>query len=130
VPPWDALPRGADLFNRGLHFEAHEVWEELWLELEDQPRLFVQGLIQVAAAGHKAFVQHQPRGCVKLLTSALEKLEAAPDGFLGIETQDFLLEVRRMLVEAERWKAGEIAGLHRTLMPKVVLLRPPPGATK
>ena len=76
APPWEALARGADLFNRGLHWEAHEAWEELWLALDDEPRLFVQGLIQVAAAGHKAFVQRQPRGCVKLLTTALDKLVA------------------------------------------------------
>src|SRR6266480_1389041 len=30
APPWEALARGADLFNRGLHWEAHEAWEELW----------------------------------------------------------------------------------------------------
>ena len=125
VPPWKALARGADLFNRGLHWEAHEAWEELWLELEDEPKLFVQGLIQVAAAGHKAFVQHQSRGCVKLLTSALEKLESAPADFLGIETGSFLAAVRRMLVEAERWNDGQIAGLHRTLMPRVVVVGPP-----
>jgi uncharacterized protein len=125
APPWNALARGADLFNRGLHWEAHEAWEELWLELENQPRLFVQGLIQVAAAGHKAFVQHQPRGCVKLLTSALEKLESTPSDFLGIETRSFLVALRRMLAEAERWKVGEIDGLHRTLMPRVVLIGPP-----
>jgi len=85
----------------------------------------VQGLIQLAAAGHKAFVQHQPRGCVKLLTSALGKLEAAPPDFLGIETRSFLRAVRRMLAEAKRWNDGEIAGLHRTLMPRVVLIGPP-----
>jgi uncharacterized protein len=124
-PPWEALGRGAELFNAGEHFEAHEAWEELWLVLEDEQKLFVQGLIQAAAAGHKAFVQHQPSGCVKLLTSALEKLESTPSDFLGIETRSFLVALRRMLVEAERWKVGEIDGLHRTLMPRVVLIGPP-----
>jgi uncharacterized protein len=121
-PPWDALARGADLFNRGLYWEAHEAWEELWLELEDQPKLFIQGLIQMAAAGHKAFVQDQPRGCVKLLGTALEKLETAPPDFLGVETQRLLPALRRMLAEAERWQSGETTGLHKTLMPRVVLL--------
>jgi len=130
APPWEALARGADLFNRGLHWEAHEAWEELWLALDDEPRLFVQGLIQVAAAGHKAFVQRQPRGCVKLLTTALDKLEAAPPDFLGVETRGFLGALRRMLTEAERWRAGEVTDLHRSLMPPVVLLRPPPPAQK
>jgi len=121
-PPWDALARGADLFNRALYWEAHEAWEELWLELEDAPKLFVQGLIQVAAAGHKAFAQNQPRGCVKLLRTALEKLEPAPPDFLGVQTDPLLPALRRMLSEAERWQAGEITALHPAIMPRVVLL--------
>jgi len=125
-PPWHALARGAELFNQGQYYEAHEVWEELWLTLEDEPRLFVQGLIQVAAAGHKAFAQNQPGGCVKLLTTALEKLEPAPPDFLGVETGRFIPALRAMLAEARRWLAGEVGGLHRALMPPVVLLRAPP----
>lgn len=110
-PPWDALPRGAELFNRGQYWEAHEAWEELWLALSDQPREFVQGLIQVAAAGHKAFAQRQPRGCVKLLRSGLAKLEGKPADFLGVETGRFLADVRRTLVDAEAWLAGSLPGL-------------------
>src|SRR5881394_988812 len=98
----DPLSRGAELFNRGLYWEAHEAWEELWLELEDQPKLFVQGLIQVAAAYHKATVQMQPRGCVKLLTTALEKLDPAPPDFMAVETRMFLTAVRRTLSEAQQ----------------------------
>jgi len=119
-----ALARGVDLFNRGLYWEAHEAWEELWLTLEDEPKLFVQGLIQVAAAGHKAFVQKQPRGCVKLLTSALEKLDRAPPDFLGVETQRFLPAVHRLLDEARRWMEGNLTALHPTLVPPLVLLPP------
>jgi len=119
APPWDALARGAKLFNQGKHWEAHEAWEELWLALDDEPKLFVQGLIQAAAAGHKAFVQFQPRGCVKLLASALEKLERAPPDFLGLETAPFILGLRRMQAEAARWLAGEVHSLHPSLMPQI-----------
>ncbi len=121
----EVLARGASLFNRGLYWEAHEAWEELWLRLEDEPKLFVQGLIQVAAAGHKAFVQGQPGGCVKLLTTALEKLDRAPPDFMGVETRQFLPAVHRLLQEARRWLDGDVAALHPTLVPPVVLLSPP-----
>ncbi|HUJ29368.1 MAG TPA: DUF309 domain-containing protein [Myxococcales bacterium] len=109
-PPWDALPRGVQLFNQGLYYEAHEAWEELWLELSDEPRVFLQGLIQVAAAGHKAFAQRQPRGCVMLLRAALDKLDGAPAGLLGVETGRFVAGVRRTLIDAEAWLAGERTG--------------------
>ena len=118
----DVLARGAALFNQGLYWEAHEAWEELWLELEDEPKLFVQGLIQVAAAYHKATVQMQPRGCVKLLTTALQKLDPAPPDFMDVETREFLPAVRRTLAEAHRWLAGEIPAIDRSLLPRVVVL--------
>lgn len=118
----EVLARGADLFNRGLYWEAHEAWEELWLTLDDEPKLFVQGLIQVAAAGHKAFVQKQPRGCVKLLTSALEKLDRIPPDAYGVETRRFLPAVHRMLDEARRWLEGDVTDLHRALVPPLLLL--------
>jgi hypothetical protein len=102
----EALARGMELFNRGLFWESHEAWEEAWLEEEDERKLFLQGLIQVAAGYHKATVQKQPRGCVKLLTSGLEKLDPLPLDFMGVETRRFLPAVRRTLAEAERWLAG------------------------
>jgi predicted metal-dependent hydrolase len=79
-----ALRRGAALFDDGHFWEAHEAWEEAWLEEDGQVRLFLQGLIQVAAGYHKATVQLQPNGCVKLLRSGLDKLEPLPPEFLGV----------------------------------------------
>ena len=123
-PPWGALARGAELYNRRLYYEAHEAWEELWLELLDEPRRFLQGLIQVAAAGHKAWAQRQPRGCVKLLRAALQKLEGAPAVCLGVEAERFQAGVRRALAEAEMWLAGRRAGPPD--LPGVELVGPPP----
>src|SRR5260370_33884166 len=96
------MGRGGELFNRGLSWEAHEAWEVAWLELEDEPKLFVQGLIQVAAGYYKATVQNQPRGCVKLLTAALEKLEQPPSDFLGVDTRRLRPAARRTLAPSPR----------------------------
>ncbi len=115
--------RGIELFNQGLYYEAHEVWEGLWLELEDEPRLFVQGLIQLAAAYHKATVQMQAGGCVKLHSSALEKLARAPQDFMGIATGPLLAAARRTEAEAKRWLAGESGGIDRSLLPRIDLAR-------
>ena len=55
-----ALRRGAALFDKGRFWDAHEAWEEAWLEEDGEVRLLLQGLIQVAAGYHKATVQLQP----------------------------------------------------------------------
>jgi predicted metal-dependent hydrolase len=116
-----ALRRGAALFDDGRFWEAHEAWEEAWLEEDGDVRLFLQGLIQVAAGYHKATVQMQPNGCVKLLRSGLDKLEPLPPEFLGAPLERFLPEVLRTLAFARRWQAGELPGLPRDAIPKLRL---------
>lgn len=48
------LDEGLALFNRGEHWHAHEAWEPLWMGLEGDDKLFLQGLIMAAAM----LVQH------------------------------------------------------------------------
>lgn len=43
------LQAGLELFNSGKHWHAHEEWEHLWLGLEGDEKLFLQGLIMAAA---------------------------------------------------------------------------------
>jgi predicted metal-dependent hydrolase len=72
-----AVQRGAELFDRGEYFEAHEVWEERWRQSEDEAeRLGLQGLIQVTAAFHKWFVVKSPESAQRLLARGTQKLEA------------------------------------------------------
>ncbi len=44
--------KGLDAFNSAHFYDAHEHWEEVWLETPNPEKLFLQGLIQVAAAFH------------------------------------------------------------------------------
>jgi predicted metal-dependent hydrolase len=79
---------GVRLFNACEFWHAHEAWEELWLEAEDDDLvLFYQGLIQLAAAYH-----HMKRGtfsgAVRLFDAATQKLERFPPDFLGVDRGD------------------------------------------
>ena len=44
--------QGLALLNAGEAFDAHEVWEELWLEAGGARARFLQGMIQLAVAMH------------------------------------------------------------------------------
>ena len=89
VLPDSAFVRGARLFDGGAFFEAHEAWEEEWRVTTDGARrLFLQGLIQVAAALHKRLVMKGPEeAAARLFARGLTKLAACPrdlpreDGF-------------------------------------------------
>ena len=52
---------GIVLFNRGDYFEAHEVWEALWMETFGEEKRFYQALIQ-AAVGLCHFCNGNLRG--------------------------------------------------------------------
>src|SRR5271170_3529742 len=87
--------RGIAHFNARRFFEAHEVWEELWLIGPEPEKTFLQGLIQLAAACH-----HHSRGNLRgthsLLAAGLAKLGRFPDDHHGIA----LAELR---AQAEKW---------------------------
>ena len=75
---------GIVLFNSHAFWHAHEAWEREWLVAEGDEKLFLQGLIQLAAAYHH--VQRGTfRGGIRLFDAALEKLSRVPDGFLGVD---------------------------------------------
>lgn len=48
----DRFLQGLALLNAGEAFDAHEVWEELWLEAGGARARFLQGMIQLAVAMH------------------------------------------------------------------------------
>jgi len=93
----DALAKGIELFNVQEFYEAHEAWEAAWLDEPSDNRLLLQGLIQVAAGFYKLQVG-APVGTVKLLDAALPKLRR-------FQTNDFRVDVDRLLPEVEQWLA-------------------------
>ena len=67
--------RGVLLFNRGAFYEAHEDWEALWLEADGEYRLWLQGLIQYAAAFVHFKRGFHARGYARLMQQATEKCD-------------------------------------------------------
>ncbi|HVA16356.1 MAG TPA: DUF309 domain-containing protein [Candidatus Dormibacteraeota bacterium] len=76
--------QGIILFNSGEFFKAHEVWEELWLVSARSDKLFLQGMIQLAAAFHH-YSRDNRNGTKSLLEAGLKKLEQFPDEFRGVD---------------------------------------------
>jgi predicted metal-dependent hydrolase len=73
---------GADLFNAGEHWEAHEAWEEAWLQLREDDRDeladLLQGLI-LATAALENLDRGKPRGFATQGAKALHRLREHGD---------------------------------------------------
>lgn len=110
--------RGVALFNARKFFQAHEVWEELWLLETGPEKTFLQGMIQVAAALHH-YSRGNRRGTKSLLAAGALKLRLIPENYCGLALDKFRVEV-------ERWgqllDAGNDRGLRQT--PKIHAVRP------
>ena len=114
------LLRGIEQYNQGYFFEAHETWEELWLQCPLPTRNFLQGIIQLAAAFVHLMRREYP-GTIRLLDQALEKLEGFPAEFMGIDAARLVSEARRARdglasLGPERfreWDQGGIPQIHQ-----------------
>jgi len=92
--------KGLEDFNSGRFYEAHEHWEEVWLETLDPEKIFLQGLIQVAAAFHH-YSRANRQGTQNLLQAGLIKIERFPHVHRGLAVEPLRVTVRRWLAELE-----------------------------
>jgi len=95
---------GLEAFNSARFYDAHEHWEEVWLKTPNPEKIFLQGLIQVAAAFH-----HHSRanllGARNLLREGLLKLDRFPGIYGELEIETLRVTVREWLADFD---AGEI----------------------
>ena len=86
--------RGLEAFNSGRFFDAHEHWEEVWLETLDPEKMFLQGLIQVAAAFHH-YTRENRQGTRNLLQAGLAKIDRFPHVHRGLALEALRIAVRQ-----------------------------------
>jgi hypothetical protein len=118
------LEHGIALFNSGKFWEAHEAWEEIWMNHPEDGRFFIQGLIQLAAAYHQ-LGKKVYRGVVIHLKQAQERLKLFPSDFLGLDVPPILevihaslaaIESRPSLADVD-WASLKVARIQRRSPP-------------
>jgi len=93
-------------FRAGRFFDAHEEWEKLWLESDGDEKLFLQALIQVAAACYHLTRGNAAPGA-RLLALAERKLAPMGNAYAGVR----LDSLRRGIAMAqERLREGAAPG--------------------
>ena len=80
--------QGIEHFNAGRYFDAHEVWEEIWLRSSGETKLFYQMLIQ-AAVGLHHYERNNPRGARGMHANVVDKLERLPSFVMSLDLNDF-----------------------------------------
>lgn len=109
--------QGVDCFNRGEHYDAHEIWEEVWRSNLPEPRTLLQGLIQVAAGMHQILDLHRKTGPRNTLAKAAAHLEPYAPVALG-------LDVAGLLTAVSRWREWLAAGGETPPLPELRVVAP------
>lgn len=108
-----SLAEGVRLFDEEKFWHAHEAWERIWLVASGEQKVFLQGLIQLAAAYHH--VQRRTYGGgVRLFDAALAKLAAFPAGYGGVDRDAAVkraAEHREMIARGEHIDPGDFPKL-------------------
>ena len=107
----ELVQRGIHLFNGGLFFECHEVWEEVWTPERGPRRLFLQSLIHFAVALHHT-QRGNPVGAARQLRKGLRKLAAYLPCCEGIDTERLHAESLIVLERIEAGAAVEYPRIH------------------
>jgi len=119
--------KGIELHNAGQHWQAHEMWEEMWISEEGEYKLFYQGLIQITAAFHH-YGHSNWSGMRKLLKDGMAKLERFRPFAQGVDVDALLEELRpwRLLVLARTGNAETVTRVPDAV-PRLELRSPDEG---
>ncbi|MES2155294.1 MAG: DUF309 domain-containing protein [bacterium] len=112
--PWrDArLDEGLRLFNEGHHWHAHEALEPLWMGLEGEEKLFVQGII-MAAAMLVQYDKRVERGVANHWANVRQRLAASAPTKWGIDVAGLLAQLETYANAAKDGAWGLPAGAVR-----------------
>jgi uncharacterized protein len=102
LPEDEVLRRGGELFDTGMYWEAHEVWEEVWrMRAGRADRDFLKGIIQ-GAAGMWHATQGNYKGAVSVLTRAVDFLEPYRPAKDGIDVDALASALRAAAAACRR----------------------------
>ena len=111
------LAKGAAEWDERRFFDAHETWEELWMNEPRPIRSFFQGLILLAAGLHHWTGTHKPRGVQTKLAAGIERLAPYAPAYLGVDVSGMIGNASALLREAAGLDADRLATTSAEMFP-------------
>ncbi|TDI83965.1 MAG: DUF309 domain-containing protein [Caldithrix sp.] len=95
-------------FNNRYFFEAHDVFEEIWMEERGRSRRFYQGLVQLATGFYHLSMKNL-NGAASQLSKGVEKLNIFKPAFAGLELENLLREITECLAELKKQHVNSLS---------------------
>ena len=91
---------GVELFNKRKFFEAHEIWEKLWLNAKEEKK-FLQGLIFIAG-GYHHYQNQNITGAELFLEKGFDLLLEYPNKYLEIDNKKLKEDTKNNLEKIKK----------------------------
>ena len=88
--------KGVELFNKKEFYDAHEYWEELWLEYYLEDKKFVQALIQLTVAYYHLSTDNK-KGALSLFNKSLDKMKMFTPDNRGIDVNMIISSINQVI---------------------------------
>ena len=86
--------KGLQAFNKKNFYDAHEYWEDLWVNHKLKDAKFIQGLIQLAVSYFHLFNQNL-NGARSMIRKSVGKFDSF-DMARGINVLDLIYDIKRV----------------------------------
>ena len=112
--------QGVTLFNRGLHWEAHEVFEDVWRLQEGETKRLAQGFVQIAAAF--SYIRKQRYDSILyLFDKSTEKLTTSAHLFPEANIPELIAAMAGAKAEVTRLGEAGLKKFPYSLYPRIVI---------
>lgn len=88
--------KGIEYFNSGYFFEAHDIFEEIWMDDREESKVFYQGLVQLAT-GYYHFIMRNLNGTQSQLNKGITKLSKYKPIYQDIHVSELIERVESFL---------------------------------
>lgn len=118
----DLFDKGIHYFNSGYFFEAHDTFEEIWMDDREDSKLFYQGLVQLST-GFYHLVMKNLKGAESQLSKGVQKLTNYEPIYEEINISRLIRQVEDCILDIEKARSEEFDFSYAELIQKIPKLR-------
>lgn len=90
------ISKGIDLFNDHNFFEAHDYFEDIWLDADHDDRKFFQGMVQVSVGCYHLICGNK-KGAESQLTKGKNKLNEYLPNYYKVNIEKLISDIEILL---------------------------------
>ncbi|MCF8243152.1 MAG: DUF309 domain-containing protein [Melioribacteraceae bacterium] len=112
------ISEGVNLFNDWRFFEAHDYFEDIWLDYCGEARMFFQGLIQISV-GYFHLINNNFRGSYNQLSKGSTKLQNYSPAYFQVDVEQLIKEFEPFIEKLEKKISGMEVEINTDTIPRL-----------